>query len=406
MLVQLYPRCHARFSSLPLLGPVLDGFIDWLRAQGYPRLPIRARIRETPRVVALLRRRRVRRFKDLSRAQLLKLAPRNSQDDIGLAATIRSLAEFLDALGLLARPPLSPSEQLVAAFRLHLDQVRGLADITRAHHGSTAAELLQFIEFDTNRRALRRLGQTQLEGFIKALAARLGRESLQHAVAHVRSFLRFLVGRGEVVDGLASSIDTPRLYRGERLPRALPWGTVKAFLAAIDRSTAMGRRDYAMFLLIATYGLRASEVAALRLDDIEWRADRLRVPRPKVKTPIVLPLTEEVGAALLDYLRSGRPHLPHREFFLRVRAPAGPIAPTAVTEAFQTWTRRGHLPISHQGPHCLRHSLAVHLLRRGTSLKAIGDLLGHRSSESTCVYLRLHLEDLRDAAIDLPRGCR
>jgi integrase len=165
----------------------------------------------------------------------------------------------------------------------------------------------------------------------------------------------------------------------------------------------MGRRDYAMFLLIATYGLRTSEIAALRLEDVEWRAGRIRVPRPKSTTPIVLPLTDDVGAALLDYLRHARPELPCREVFLRVRAPAGALAPTAVTEAFQGWSRRGGLSIPYQGPHCLRHSLAVHLLRQGTSLKAIGDLLGHRSTESTCVYLRLNVDDLRDAALDLPR---
>ncbi|HEV2414987.1 MAG TPA: tyrosine-type recombinase/integrase, partial [Candidatus Dormibacteraeota bacterium] len=117
--------------------------------------------------------------------------------------------------------------------------------------------------------------------------------------------------------------------------------------------------NYAMFLLITTYGLRTSEVAALRLDDIEWRAARLRVPRPKSKTPIVLLLSKEVGAAIADYLRRDRPPLPHREVFLRVRAPAGPLLPTAVTNAFQTWTRSGRLAIPYQGPHCLRHSLAV-----------------------------------------------
>jgi integrase len=253
---------------------------------------------------------------------------------------------------------------------------------------------------------LRHLGPRQLEGFLRTVGTRIGRASLQHTVAHVRSFLRFLASRGDSVHGLDSSIDTPRLYRGEHLPRALPWETVQAFLAAIDRASPMGRRDYAIFLLVATYGLRTSEVAALRLDDIEWRASRIRVPRPKTQTPLCLPLTPEVGAALLDYLQHARPDLPWREVFLRVRAPAGPLAPTAVTEAFQAWTRRGGLPIPYQGPHCLRHSLAVQLLRQGTPLKAIGDLLGHRSAESTCVYLRLHVEDLRDAGLDLPRAVR
>lgn len=406
MLAEIFPRAHARFASLPLLGPHVDGFVVWLCSQGYPRHPIRLRIRETPRLEALLRRRRVRRIGVLSRAQLLAFAPLDSQEDSLLAATVRSLACYLDAHGLLARPAPTPREQMVAAYRGYLERVRGLADSTLSHHCFTASALLAFLGFDGDLAVLRRVDQRRIEAFVRASGTRLSRASLQHVVAHLRSFLRFLVGRGEIARGLDSSIDTPRVYRGERLPRSLPWETVQAFLAAIDRSTSMGRRDYAMFLLIATYGLRTSEVAALRLDDIEWRAGRIRVPRPKTKTPIVLPLTEEIGAALLDYLRHARPNLPHREVFLRVRAPEGPLAPTAVTEAFQGWSRRGALPIPYQGPHCLRHSLAVHLLRQGTSLKAIGDLLGHRSAESTCVYLRLHVEDLRDAALDLPQEAR
>jgi integrase/recombinase XerD len=181
---------------------------------------------------------------------------------------------------------------------------------------------------------------------------------------------------------------------------------IRTFLAAIDRSTPKGRRDYAMFLLIATYGLRTCEVAALRLEHFEWRACRIRVPRPKVSTPIVLPMTDEVGAALLDYIQHARPDLAHREVFLQVRSPVRPITAKTVTNAFQAWTRHGALPIPYLGPHCIRHSLAVHLLRQRTSLKAIGDLLGHRSAESTCVYLRLQVDDLRDAALDLPREVR
>jgi integrase/recombinase XerD len=406
LLVELYPRFHARFSSLKLLGPHVDDFVRWLHAAGYPPLRIRLRIRETPRVEARLRKRGMRRLEDLSRDQLLALAPRDSQMDVYLGAVVRSLAEYFEERGVLAHQAQTPGQQLVAAYQSHLDRTRGLAEATVTHHGSTASELLAFVAYDEDPRVLKKLEPQQIEEFIEAVALRISRVSLQHTVAHVRSFLRFLVGRGAIAEGLDSAIDTPRVYRGERLPRSLPWKTVQSFLDAIDRSTPMGRRDYAMFLLITTYGLRSSEIAALSLDDIEWRAGRLRAPRPKMRTPIVLPLTKEVGAAIADYLRRGRPKLPYREVFLRVRAPAGPIAPTAVTEAFQAWTRRSGLPIAYQGPHCLRHSLAVHLLRQGTSLKAIGDLLGHRSMESTCVYLRLHVADLRDAALEVPREAR
>jgi integrase/recombinase XerD len=406
VLVELFPRIHARFSSLPLLGPHVDDFVIWLHARGHARLPIYRRIREAPRVDKGLRRRGVRSLNQVSRLQLLKLAPQDSQDDIYLAVLVRSLADYLDEQGALADPVKTASQELVDAYRDYLDRVRGFAKMTLAHHASSAAEFLTFLGYEADPGVLRRLKPRKLEAFIKAVAPRVCRESLQHTVAHLRSFLRFLVGRDALADGLGAAIDMPRVYRGERLPRSLPWETVQAFLAAIDRSTPMGRRDYAMFLLITTYGLRTSEVAALRLDDIEWRAGRLSVPRPKVKTPIVLPLTKEVGAAIIEYLRRGRPDLPHREVFLRVRSPAGTLKPTAVTEAFQGWTRRAGLPIPYQGPHCLRHSLAIHLLRRGTSIKAIGDLLGHRSAEATCVYLRLNLADLRGAALEVPSGGR
>ncbi len=218
----------------------------------------------------------------------------------------------------------------------------------------------------------------------------------------LRAFLRFLATQHETRTGLDVEIDTPRLYRGEKLPRSLSWEVVRDFLTSIDRTSPRGMRDYAMFLLIVTYGLRASEIVSLTLDDVGWRTARIHVPQRKTKGPLLLPLTDEVGDCLIQYLRRARPSLPHRELFLRARAPVGVLKPTAVTEAFQIWSKRSGLEIPFQGAHCLRHSYAVHLLREGTSLKVIGDILGHRSAESTCVYLRLAVEDLRGVALSLP----
>lgn len=406
MLIELYPRAHARFESLPLLGPHVEEFVVWLGSRGYSRDPMRMRLREMPRLEARLRRRGVRRLVEITASQLRRFAPQDSQDDIEMCALVRSLGQFLEQRHLLAKHKASAREEVVAAYTAYLDRLRGLARSTRVNHGATASEFLQFIGFDRNRNILGRIGQREVESFVVAVGGRIGRASLQHTVGHLRSFLRFLAGRGDIIQGLDSSIDMPRLYRGEQLPRALPWDTVRAFLTAIDRSTPQGRRDYAIFLLIATYGLRSSEVAALRLESIEWRAKRIRVPRPKVNAPLVLPLTTEVGDAVHDYVRNARPQHRRRELFLRLRAPSGPILTTTVIEAFQCWTRRSGLPITAQGPHCLRHSLAVHLLRQGAPVKTIGDLLGHRSIESTCVYLRLHVADLRDAALGLPAEAR
>lgn len=407
MLTDLFPKGHARYSSLRLLGPILDGFARWLHQQGYPRIPLRCHVRTTRRLEAKLRRRGCRSLGDVTRDRLRACGPRHSQTDANLASTVRLLERYLGQQGHFAPPgPPSRIESKLAAYELHLQRVRGLARKTIAQHRFTASQFLQHLSFERDPSRLAQLTASHVESFVQLTGQRLERASLQHTVAQLRAFLRYLVLLGEIHPGLDAQIDTPRVYRLEQLPRALPWETVQAFLRGIKRTTPLGRRDYAIFLLIATYGLRASEVVALKFEDIEWRAGRLRVAQRKTAAPLLLPLTDTVASSLLDYLRLGRPPSSCRELFVRHRAPAGVLKPTAVTEAFQAWSRRGGLKIPFQGPHSLRHSYAVRLLRQGTTLKTIGDLLGHRSAESTCVYLRLAVEDLREVALPLPNEGR
>jgi site-specific recombinase XerD len=283
-------------------------------------------------------------------------------------------------------------------------------------HCETIAAFLAHVGYESSPGRLRALTVRDIEGFIRLGGARLGRASLQHVVAHLRAFLRCVTSTGETTTGLDSQIDTPRVYREEQLPRALPWQTVQALLQSIDRTSPSGLRDYAIFRLITTYGLRGCDIVALTLDDVAWRTQRLRVHQCKTGRLLWLPLTDDVAAALLDYLRHGRPqlavrryrrgyqtsHPQYREIFLRCLTPAGVLKPTAITEAFQAWSRRSGLQIPFKGVHCLRHSYALHLLRSGLPLKTIGDLLGHRSLESTSVYLRLATHDLRDVPLCLP----
>ena len=139
-----------------------------------------------------------------------------------------------------------------------------------------------------------------MEGYVSQAGKRLCRGSLQHEIAALRRLLRFLATDGRVAPGLDKQIDTPRLYRLEQLPRALPWPTVIELLRSIDITSAIGLRDYAIFILIATYGLRASEVVALSLDDVAWRKGVLRIHQRKTASPLELPLTNEVSAALVS----------------------------------------------------------------------------------------------------------
>lgn len=418
MLAELYPRMHRRFTSLPVFGLVMDAFAAWLVAQGYSGDRVREYCCTVRRLDRQLARQGVRRLPTLTRRRLRACAPIDSQDDPDRAALVRLLERFFEQTARF--PPLVPTvrERQVAGYAAYLRDVRGFASSTVRQHCQTTTALLQFLRATPER--LTCLTAQDLEAFLRHRGPRLARVSLQHEVAHLRAFVRFLAVRGEGPVGLDRTIDTPRVYRDEQLPRALPWETVLALLMAIDQQTSVGRRDYAMFLLIATYGLRACEVVGLTLDDLDWRGRRVHVRQRKTGAVLWLPLTDEVGTALVAYLRHARPRLTVRtdrrapatfadpacacrEVFVRARTPGGPLKPTAITEAFQACSRRSGLPITCQGVHCLRHSYAVHLLRSGVSLKAIGDMLGHRTFESTCVYLRLAVDDLREVALPMPK---
>ena len=418
MLLELFPRVHRRYTSLPVLGAILDRYGTWLLTQGYSSDRVREHFRAVRRLAKLLVQGGVRRLRELTRARLRAYAPAHSQDDPDVAVVVRLLERYVESETSLYRPRAqSRVEQRVAAYATHLEDVRGFASSTVHQHCSTIAEFLTHLRYEADPARLAVLTPNDIEAFVRRVGPRLARVSLQHVIAHLRAFLRFLAATGEAPVGLDTHIDTPRVYRGEQLPHALPWETVSAFLRAIDRSSRCGLRDYAIFLLMTTYGLRASEIVTLTLDDLEWRARRIRLAQRKTRGALWLPLTDEVATALVAYLRrarplaaarrrplrfQGHPAVARREVFLRCRTPAGVLKPTAITEAFQAWSRRSGLPIPFQGAHCLRHSYAVHLLRSGLSLKTIGDLLGHRTLESTCVYLRLAVDDLRDVALSLP----
>lgn len=406
MLQSLLPKTHAKFRALPLLGAVTDGFEDWLTTNGYARGSRKFAIRFLTHADADLRKRGIRDVADLTRPilydswrVLIKVFPEH-------AGTVRTLARYLNAVGTIKTgeieeaPVVSPATVLSDEYASYLHEVRGCASSTISSHRFTSRCFLDHLQASLV--SLDAVRPGDIEAYITQAGKRMCRGSLQHEVAAVRGLLRFLSTDGRAPTGLDRQIDTPRLYRLEQLPRALPWETVTTLLKSIDTKSALGLRDYAMFLLIATYGLRASEVVAISLDDIRWRQGSLRIHQRKTSSPLELPLTNEVSAALVRHLRKTPPTAPLRKVFLRMRAPIGLLKPTAIAGAFRALVRKSGLEIPFQGPHCLRHSLAVQLLKNGTPLKTIGDILGHRSAESTSVYLRLATGDLREVPLPIP----
>lgn len=404
MLTNLFPRAFHAHMSLPLLGPIADGFDDWLSRQGYTVKSRTHAIEMLRHIEKDLRRRGIEHVTHLTHSTLHDSWKALIQRFPTEAGTVRALERFLsehaflDAYGDAG--PLSEIDVLITAYAGDLQEIHGYTPGTISAHARIARSFLTHLQ--KSGRRLQGLSSIDLEAYLKKAANHLGRGSLQNEAGVLRSFLHFLASQQKTPPGLDVQIDTPRLYRLEKLPRSLSWRVVRAFLQSIDRTTKIGIRDYTIFLLMATYGLRTSEIVALTLENIQWRNNKIRIVQRKTSTPLELPLTNAVGAALFNYLKRVPPRPPHRQLFLRMMAPIGPLRANSVTSAFQAWSRRSGLSIPFKGAHCLRHSYAANLLNLGTSLKTIGDILGHQCARSTVTYLRLATEDLRDVALPLP----
>jgi integrase len=220
--------------------------------------------------------------------------------------------------------------------------------------------------------------------------------------AAIRMFLRFLFLRGYTSLDLAFAVPVIPTFKLERLPTAISTDAIVRILAAVDRSTPVGRRDYAMLLLLATYGLRAGQLCALRLDDIDWRQQLLRIPGAKGGRDAIYPLRPAPGEAIIDYLRHSRPvGWPFRQLFLRVRAPIGPLQ-GVLANIIKPYARRAGVEVPSFGSHAWRHACATRMLTKGQSLKTIRHMLGHGSIETTFIYTKIDLGALRQAALEWP----
>jgi len=188
------------------------------------------------------------------------------------------------------------------------------------------------------------------------------------------------------------------------LPRDLAWKKVRELIDSVDTSKHGGLRDKAVLLLIATLGLRRNEVCCLQLDHLDWRAAEILVTKTKSRRERTLPLPQEVGAALVEYLLHERPRLPVPHVFLSNRAPVGPLTPCAISGIVSRHLRRTGIQAPNHGAHLLRHSLATHLVNQRVSIKQIADLLGHASINTTAIYTKVDIATLADVALPFPGG--
>jgi integrase/recombinase XerD len=305
-------------------------------------------------------------------------------------------------------PPANECErfhrELSEGYGRWLTQVNGLSRFTLRKNVGAALMFLRWLNERGGPKRIGSLSVSDLDAYLTWRNPALRRATRHSVSTCLRSFLRYLATENLVPQDLSLAVSGPHIYRFEEIPRGFTEEQVKILLRTAHRDrSAAGLRNYAVLLLLAKYGLRAGEVSGLRLEDINWREERFRIRQSKSGRDLFLPLIAAVGGAVLEYIQKARPQTEAREVFLCVRAPYGPLTAGSLYAVISRFLQQAGIEVKgRQGAHAFRFARAGSLLRAKVPLKAIGDLLGHRSSASTGIYLKLATDDLRAISLDLP----
>ena len=327
----------------------------------------------------------------------------------GAPHVLRRLIGLIRATtAVFAERPLlpSPADRLISEYRRYLLDELGLVSATVVGYEWHIRKFL-LRQYGAGQIDLRRLQIQDAIRFIREVGGRSGPRHTQLLVAALRSFLRFLYHRGEISNDLAPAIPNIPHWTLACLPKYISAEAVQRVLSQCERRTPLGRWNYAVLLLLARLGLRGGEVLRLNLDDIDWEASRITIRATKGPGWAQLPLPADAAKAIADYLRRGRPSCDSRRVFLRARAPhAAGFTSSAIHFAVRTALKRAGVTAPRMGAHLFRHSLATSMLKQGASLEEIGQLLRHRSANTTAVYAKVDLNALRPLALSWPGGVR
>jgi integrase/recombinase XerD len=394
------------------IGPQIEQYVTWLAGQGYGtrcvlrRVPLvtafgefaaangARQLADLPEHVSAFVSMRVSQSRDARRAQGDTLA-KDIRGPVEQMLTI--VLPGYSGSGRQRRPV--PFGESVPGFFEYLVSERGLRP---ASVESYVHYLRRFEDWlaRTGVTGLEELSPPLLSAFTAERAGMgLAKTSVREGCGVLRVFLRYVRREGVISKDLTGAVEWPQAYRLSTLPRSISWEEVGRVLALPDRRTPAGRRDYAIMLLLATYGLRAREIVALTLDDIDWKRARLAIPERKAAHSTAFPLSGAAGEALADYLRNGRPQTDDRHVFFRVLAPFRPVSGAVVSGVARRYLMLAGIDVPRPGSHTLRHSAVQRLSDDGFGLKTIGDFVGHRAPASTDIYAKVAVESLREVAL-------
>ena len=321
------------------------------------------------------------------------------------AALLRLLA-MLRKMGVAAPPNpsrLTPVERWLREYTNYLESHRGFVPTTITGYSLPIRRFL-LRQYGAGPVELGALRAPAILSFIRHHVQRHGRLSATYLTNALRSFFKFLRHRGEITLDLAAAVPSVAGWTLAGLPKQLPRGVVRRVLADQDRDNPAGRRNYAILLLLARLGLRSCEVAALRLDDVDWEDGHINIRSRKGGRTIALPLPRDVGRAIAEYLKAGRPKCACREVFASNHAPLSGISRISVGHVARKALLRSGITGVSMGAHTFRHTLAGELLRRGASLDEIGRILRHKDASTTAIYAKVDMDALRPLAMRWPGG--
>ncbi len=395
------PHTLRRLHEGPL-GSHIDAYAVRLLEQGFSRKRACDKIRLIADLSGWLQRKKLG-AKDLD-PQTLNRYLKDRKGCIhpgrGACSALQELLEVLceRKIARKERPPeaAGPCQRAEQEFKRYLSQERGLSAATLANYLPFVHQLL-LERFGNGPIEFAKLHATDIIGFVQRHAHDHSPGRSGPMVAALRAFLRHLRQAGEIMSDLVACVPTVASWSQATLPKFLKPGQVDQVLKHCDRRCATGRRDYAILLLLARLGLRAGEVVALTLDDIDWEEGSLRL-RGKGGRELKFPLPVEIGEAIVDYLHNGRPHCVSRCLFIRQRAPRLSLVNSAITSLVMRALARAGIDSPRKGAHVFRHSLATEMLHQGASLTEIGELLRHQHPNTTMIYAKVDLLALRRLA--------
>jgi integrase/recombinase XerD len=388
------------------LAPYAAGYGSWLVARGYSRWTVSHRLWQLDLLGRWLEREHLRPD-ELTPERVEAFVAERRAAGYSTWLSVRSAAlplGYLRELGVvpaaLARVVDDPLERLLVGYTRYLFDERGLTEHTVLVRYVPDARHFLEATVGPSGLGLERLGAGDVSVFLARECAGRSVARMVDLTVAVRALLRWLCLEGLIAWPLEWAVPGVADLRDRSLPRGVQPAVVRRLLSSCDRRRLVGRRDHAVLLLLARLGLRAGEVAALTLGDVDWRSGELLI-RGKGSRYDVLPLPHDVGEAIVWYLRR-RPRIEDRALFLRVIAPAGAIRSSAVSGIVRAACRRAGLPSV--GPHALRHTAATEMLRKGASLPEIGQVLRHRDQKTTARYAKVDRKTLRPLARPWPGG--